>query len=175
MKNLYLCRHCVNLTGKLIDGGDVLSLARWPDHFSLAEEMDVQMLDSLLPVLAAVDHRTISVLKPFGRCYVFDLQHHVAHQISILVSEIVQRRDVLLRHYQYMYRRLRLRVPETRDPVIFIDHLRRDLSARELAKNTVFHISTVLPRSSLRDNRHYSSPRASPSQNPLLGHFRPCP
>ena len=65
-------------------------LARWPGHLALAEYVDMQVLYRLLSVFARIDDAAVSVLKSFLSAHFFDLQHHVSHELRVLIREIIQ-------------------------------------------------------------------------------------
>ena len=46
----------------------------------------MQMLYSLLAILARVDHAAVSVIQTLLCAYLFDLEHHVGHELSVVCS-----------------------------------------------------------------------------------------
>ena len=116
-------------------------LARWPLHSALAEYVDMQVLYCLLSVLAGIDHAAIAVIQSLLRADLFDLEHHVRHEVGMLVCQVVERCHVDLRHHQHVNRSLRRSVAEHSDLVVLVDHVRRDFAVREFAEDAVIHVS----------------------------------
>ena len=80
-------RNAVNILGSFHSRNHifaVIPLARWPCHGALAENVDMQMLYSLLAILSGVDHAAVSVIQTFLRADLFDLKHHVSHKLCMI-------------------------------------------------------------------------------------------
>jgi hypothetical protein len=116
------------------------NLAWWPLHGALAKYVDVQMLYSLLSILASVDHAAIAVLETLLSTDLFDLEHHVGHQLGMLVCKVVERSHMDLRNHQHMNRSLWVSIAEHSYLIVFVDHVGRNLAVCQLAKNAIIHI-----------------------------------
>ena len=85
-----ICRHAK----KIPESGNPLSkasaLAWWPCHGAFAENVDMKMLYGLLAVLARVYNAAVSVIQTFLRAYLFDLEHHVSHKLSMICRQVIE-------------------------------------------------------------------------------------
>ena len=61
---------------------------------------------------------------------------HCADEAVVALAEVVQRRNVLLRHDQHVQRRLRVDVGKGQQPIVFVDFRRRNLTSDDSTKQT---------------------------------------
>ncbi len=88
----------------------------------------MQMLYCLQSILTAVDHDSVAVLKAQLRSDILDLQHHISQDVRVLIGDIIDGCDVLLRDEQAVYRRLRIHIVEAENLIIFVNFVRWDLT-----------------------------------------------
>ena len=92
---------------------------------------------ALARVLAAVVDETEAALHTADLGDLRDLFKDVGHHRAVLRRDIVGPADVLLRDHQHVHRRLRIKVLERQDLVVFIHFIGRDLPVRDFTKNAV--------------------------------------
>ena len=87
---MYISMVYVEIYTIMVSSGNSYRLARWPLHCALAEYVDMQVLYCLLSVLAGIDHAAVSVVQALLRADLFDLEHHMRHEVGVLVCQIVE-------------------------------------------------------------------------------------
>lgn len=112
-----------------------------------AEDMEMQMLYRLASVRAAVRDNAVSAGELFALCDLGDGFKDLRDDRAVLRSNFVNGRNMLLRHYEDMYRCLRIYVAESVDVFVLIDLRRGNLTLDYLTENAVHHSAqtVILP------------------------------
>ena len=84
----------------------------------------MKMFYCLEAVFTAVDDHSVAVFESKRCSNILDLRHHISHEIRVFIRHIIDRRDMLFRYHQYMYRSLRIRIVEAEYPVILVSYVR---------------------------------------------------
>ena len=109
-------------------------------HRSAADEMEMNVEHRLSGFAVGVEDgpkaagRDATLLR--DRCR---SPHQFSRELVIVGRQVVQRRDVALRHDENVRRSLRVDVVERDDAIILIDNRRRDLSIDDAAEETFGH------------------------------------
>lgn len=112
-------------------------LAGRPGHLSLAQNVQVNVVDRLTTVGVAVEHCTETVLATLLAGYLLTDEDHMADQCAVVFGHVTDDGDMPFRDDQKMHWCLGVDVIEGNDLLIFIDFCRRDLALDDLAEQTV--------------------------------------
>ena len=116
----------------------VCFLAGRPSHVAAGQHMEMQVLDGLAGLVAAVIDNAVALAAQFFA----DLGDHfedVCHQGAVLCVDHAGAADMLLGHHQEVDGSLRLDVIESEAQLVFVQLLGRDLTLEDLTENAVFH------------------------------------
>ena len=118
--------------------GPVSGLTRGPVHRAAAQKMQVDVKHRLSGPFIGVEERPISDL---GKAAFLRDERRPADELAddliVFGSDVVERRNMTLRHDQNVCRRLRVDVAEREHAVVFVDDGRRDLARRDPAEETI--------------------------------------
>jgi hypothetical protein len=92
----------------------------------------VQMRDSLLPVLTAIEYSAVSTVQSFLGRNLLGTQKKVTHQLLVFIRQVIERRNWFARHNQNVNGCLGLDITEGDTPIVFVHHVRRNLSVSNL-------------------------------------------
>src|ERR1035437_2645751 len=119
------------------------TLAWRPDEGAAAEQVDVEMIDSLSAVRAGVDHQAIARGQTLLAGDLGDGPQQVTEQLAIRRVGVVQRGNVFARRHQHMDGRLGVKVGEGVAQLVLVDRLRGNASINDLTKDAT-HDGTSL-------------------------------
>ncbi len=111
--------------------------SRRPGHVPSAQQVDVQMFNSLPTIGSCIDDTSIAPVQVQRARQFGDGSVHVADQCIVRPDSLSERNNVAARNDQYMRRRLRVHVGEGHHLVIFKQQLCRDFSGSDFAENTI--------------------------------------
>ena len=115
-----------------------------PGEEAAAYKMAVNMIDCLASVGFTVDHKTPAFFftaGTFGKFLGFEKQ--LSHELCVGGVQFHNVLDMFFRNHKKMHRRLRIQVMESQEFLIFVHLIGRNLPIYYLAKNTVFHDSSI--------------------------------
>jgi len=123
--------------------------------------MKMQMPDGLSTLLARIDDDAEAFFRKAQLlCELrHDIDMDVRDECPVFLRQTEQTLDMLLRNDEYMHRRLRLKILEGDDGIIFINRCRGNLLRRNTAKNAVCHLFHLPSKITviLHPYHHYST------------------
>src|SRR6187551_4133341 len=128
-------------------------LAGWPQHLAPAEQVEVQVENALPRIGSHVrDETPARLVDPLGAGEMGRSLGDVGQHRSVLVGEVLERRDVVLGDQQDVRGRLRIQIPEGDHPIGLPQDLGGDLSGGDLAEDAaaVVHAASLMPRAANR-------------------------
>jgi hypothetical protein len=111
-------------------------------HGTAAQHVNVQMVDSLASIRAAVDDGAEALRQALALGETGGGLKQMAHERAVAGSDFGERCDVLARQDQQMRRRLRTNVGKRARQLILVHHLRWNLTGNNLAEQAV-HVAHI--------------------------------
>jgi hypothetical protein len=120
-----------------------LSSPRGPGEQAAAEQMQVQVVDSLAAVFAGIHDNAVAVAELFLAGNFRRSPQQMTEKRSFVFAGFGKRADVLARDYEDMHRRLRIDISESVTELVLKDRSRGDLLVNDLAKGAAHGQTSV--------------------------------
>ena len=101
----------------------ILRLSRRPRELAPAEKMEMQVVNRLTAVSAAIDDHTVTTAKVLFAGDIANHEPEMAEQIGVRVFDLGNRRDWLLGNHQDVRWCLRCNVMKGQASIVFVDDL----------------------------------------------------
>jgi hypothetical protein len=110
-------------------------LARWPAHLAACHYVDVEMVDGLTTVTSVIDDDAVTrLIQTEFRSNAASDNQQMSEKQFVGVLGLRQHDDRMSRDHEKVHGRLRADIVERHALIIFVDELRRNFTANDLAE-----------------------------------------